>query len=47
MSEADARLVYGSPRLVANDGGGCCWLIWRNPDHAARVCFDTVAHVYY
>ncbi len=47
MSEADARLVYGPPRLVENDGGGCHRLIWRDPDHAARVCFGTVAHVYY
>lgn len=47
MSEADARLVYGPPRLVENDGGGCRRLIWRNPDHAARVCIGTVAHVYY
>lgn len=47
MSEADARLVYGAPQLIENDGGGCRRLIWRNPDHAARVCFGTVAHVYY
>lgn len=47
MPEADARLIYGATRFVERDIGGCHKLVWRNPDHAARVCFSTVAHVYY
>lgn len=47
MSEADARLIYGAPRFIERDSGGCRKLVWRNPDHAARVCLTTVSHVYY
>ncbi|MEC9483139.1 MAG: hypothetical protein UMU75_07400 [Halomonas sp.] len=47
MSEADARLIYGPPRLIERDAGACLRFTWRGPDHAARMCLGTVTHVYY
>ncbi|WP_162500803.1 DUF4124 domain-containing protein [Modicisalibacter coralii] len=46
MSEAEARLVYGVPFHVDRDGI-CRRLVWRNPDHAARICLNQVSKVLY
>lgn len=44
ISYAEARLVYGNPLRVERDGI-CRRLIWRNTDHAARVCISRVTSV--
>ena len=46
MSEVEARLIYGNPFRVERDGI-CRRLIWRSPDHAARVCMNRVSSVLY
>lgn len=46
MSEAETRLVYGTPFRIKRDSV-CQRLIGRGPDHDPRVCVGQVFSVLY